>query len=132
MKRKQKWNMPIKYILSICTVLCICLIIFSFKYRDSMNPVKTYIGNIIKPMQDGVNSIGTSIYSVFDLFQTKETILNENVYLKQELERIQQENVSLIEDKNELSSLRELYQLDQGYQQYPKVAARVISQDDNK
>ena len=37
----------------------------------------------------------------------------------------------LIEDRNELSSLRELYKLDQGYRQYNKVAARVVSRDDN-
>ena len=34
-------------------------------------------------------------------------------------------------EKYELNSLRELYQLDQKYPSYPKVAARVISKDSN-
>lgn len=96
-----------------------------------MNPVKTSVGNIIKPMQSGINSIGSSIYSVFDMFKSKKDLLDENAELKKELSDVKNENLSLIEDRNELSSLRELYKLDQGYRQYNKVAARVVSRDDN-
>ncbi len=131
MKRRRRFNIPARIMLIICTVICLALIIVSFKYQEQMNPVKTSVGNIIKPMQSGINSIGSSIYSVFDMLKSKKDLLNENAELKKELSDIKNENLSLIEDRNELSSLRELYKLDQGYRQYDKVAARVVSRDDN-
>ncbi len=131
MKRRRRFNIPARILLVICTVICLALIIISFKYQEQMNPVKTSVGNIIKPMQSGINSIGSSIYSVFDMFKSKKDLLNENAELKKELNDVKNENLSLIEDRNELSSLRELYKLDQGYRQYDKVAARVVSRDDN-
>ena len=131
MKQKRKFNIPAKILLIILSILCFVLIFLSFKYQDQMSPVKTYTENIIQPMQKGVNSIGRSIYNWFDLFRSKRALLEENNALKQQLQNVVQENVSLIEDKNELESLRELYRLDQGYFQYPKVAARVVSHDNN-
>lgn len=130
MKPKRKFKMPVRVILALCTIACFIMIIFSFKYQDKINPVKTYIGNVIQPMQRGINSLGHKIYDFVDLFQTKQTILDENKKLKEQLESVKSENISLIEDRNELASLRELYRLDQGYKQYPKVAARVVSHDD--
>ena len=131
MKRRRRFNVPARIMLIICTIICLALIIVSFKYQEQMNPVKTSVGNIIKPMQSGINSIGSSIYSVFDMFKSKKDLLDENAELKKELSDVKNENLSLIEDRNELSSLRELYKLDQGYRQYNKVAARVVSRDDN-
>lgn len=131
MKPKKKFNIPSRVILVICTILCFVMIFISFKYEDNINPVKTYTENLIQPMQSGVNRIGRSIYDFFDLFRTKQSLLEENAQLKSDLDKVVQENVSLIEDKNELESLRELYKLDQGYLQYPKIAARVVSHDDN-
>lgn len=131
MKRRRRFNIPVKAILVICTTICLTLIVVSFKYQDQMNPVKTAVGNVITPMQSGINSLGAGIYSIFDLFSSKQKLLKENETLKKELEDIRQENVSLIGDRNELASLRKLYQLDQGYSQYPKVAARVVSRDDS-
>lgn len=131
MKPKRRFTPSIKVILALCTVFCFIMIIISFKFQNSINPVKTYAGNIIQPMQSGINSVGTSIYEFFDLFKTKKSILAENKKLKETIDEIKSENVSLIEDRNELSSLRELYKLDQGYKQYPKVAARVVSHDDS-
>ncbi len=131
MKRRRRFNIPVKVILVICTVICLTLIVVSFKYQAQMNPVKTAVGNVITPMQSGINSLGSGIYSVFDLFSSKKKLLKENEQLKKQLEDIRQENVSLIGDRNELASLRQLYRLDQGYSQYPKVAARVVSRDDS-
>ncbi len=131
MKRRRRFNIPVKAILVICTAVCLTLIVVSFKYQEQLNPVKTAAGNVITPMQRGINSLGSGIYSIFDLFSSKKKLLEENDRLKKELEDIREENVSLIGDRNELASLRQLYQLDQGYSQYPKVAARVVSRDDS-
>jgi len=131
MKQKRKFNIPTKVILILCTVLCFVMIILSFKYRDNINPVKTSFGNVIGPMQRGINSVGEAIYGFFDLFQTKKKILEENKELKAELDRLKAENISIIQDRDELAALRKLYKLDQGYKDYPKVAARVVCHDDS-
>ena len=41
----------------------------------------------------------------------------------------QEQNNALILDQADLESLRELYELDQEYADYPKIAAQVISKD---
>ena len=131
MKPKRKVNIPTRVILILCTVLCFIMIIFSFKYKEKINPAKTSVGNVIEPMQRGINSVGQAIYDFFDLFKTKKEILAENESLKAQLEQIKSDNISVIQDRNELASLRKLYKLDEGYKQYPKVAARVVSHDDS-
>jgi len=130
-KKKRKISISAPAMLVIFTVICFVLIVLSFKYQEQVNSLKTSVGNIMTPMQKSVNSIGESIYSVFDTFKAKQELLDENKRLKSELAKIREENVSLIEDHNELANLRKLYELDEGYKQYPKVAARVISHDDN-
>lgn len=131
MKPKRKVNIPTRVILIFCTVLCFIMIIFSFKYKEKINPAKTSVGNVIEPMQRGINSVGQAIYDFFDLFKTKKEILAENESLKAQLEQIKSDNISVVQDRNELASLRKLYKLDEGYKQYPKVAARVVSHDDS-
>lgn len=131
MKPKRKFNVPARVILVICSLACFILVIFSFKYKDGVSPVKTYAGNIMQPMQRGINTLGNKLYSVYDLFQTKKNLINENNELKNELNRVKAEKIQMIEDQNELTTLRELYKLDQGYAQYPKVAARIVAHDDS-
>ena len=94
MKRRRRFNIPARIMLIICTIICLALIIVSFKYQEQMNPVKTSVGNIIKPMQSGINSIGSSIYSVFDMFKSKKDLLDENAELKKELSDVKNENLS--------------------------------------
>ncbi len=131
MKKRRKFNISARLLLIISVVVCIVLIVFSFKYQDDVNSFKTSVGNFMTPMQKSINSIGGYIYSSFDIFRSKKELIDENEKLKEEIAKVKQENVSLIEDKNELSTLRKLYKLDEGYSQYPKVAARVVSHDDN-
>ncbi|MBE5929156.1 MAG: rod shape-determining protein MreC [Lachnospiraceae bacterium] len=131
MKRRRRFNNPTRVTLIICTLLCLILIVVSFKYQNEINPIKTSVGNFIKPMQSGVNSIGSHIYSAFDMLRSKNSLIKENKELKLQIEQIKDENLSLIEDRNELANLRDLYKLDQGYRQYEKVAARVVSRDNN-
>ena len=45
------------------------------------------------------------------MFKSKKDLLDENAELKKELSDVKNENLSRIEDRNELSSLRELYKL---------------------
>jgi rod shape-determining protein MreC len=96
-----------------------------------MSPVKTAVGNVISPMQKGINTVGRSIFDQFDKLASMSQLLEENERLKEEVDTLSYENKILLQDKYELDRFRDLYQLDQKYADYPKVAARVISKDSN-
>lgn len=56
-------------------------------------------------------------------------LLEENVSLQQQVDDLLVENTLLQQEKAELSRLRELYQLDNQYDEYHKVGARIIARD---
>ena len=55
--------------------------------------------------------------------------MEENHELKARIDSLVEENTRLQAEQFELERLRELYQLDQDYQQYNKIGARVIAKD---
>ena len=59
----------------------------------------------------------------------KEEILAENKKLQSQVDSLTEQNNKLIQDQTELVRLEQLYDLDQQYTEYPKVAARIISKD---
>ena len=131
MRRRTKINVNPKYLLIVCTILCFILILISFQYKEQLAPVKTAVGNVIAPMQKGINSVGHAISDQFDKFTTIAELREENAKIKEENNVLSYENKILLQDKYELDRYRELFQLDQKYADYPKVAARVISADPN-
>jgi rod shape-determining protein MreC len=114
-----------------CIVLCIGLIIFSFRYGEKLNPVKSAVGSVVTPMQKGVNIIGTFLSDRMDTLKKMNELLDENAKLQEQVNLLSYENKLLLQDKYELDGLRKLYELDQKYLDYKKVAARVISKDPN-
>ena len=131
MRRRTKFSINPKHALIVCVVLCISLIIISFRYGEKLAPVKEAVGSVITPMQRGINTVGTFISDKFDNFKNINDLLEENASLKEQANALSYENKLLTQDKYELDGLRELYKLDQKYLDYPKVAARVISKDPN-
>lgn len=131
MRRRRKTPISPQYLLIGLSLLCVVFIILSFRYKETFSPVKTAVGNTIAPMQKGINSIGTWMFEKTDMFTTMQELIAENKELKEQLDNISYENKILQQEKYELESLRELYELDEKYTSYPKVAARVISKDSN-
>ncbi|MDD3173676.1 MAG: rod shape-determining protein MreC [Herbinix sp.] len=129
MRRRTKINLNPKHVLIACVVLLIGLIIISFKYGEQLSPVKEAVGSVITPMQRGVNTVGTYISNKLDNFNSIKELLDENDKLKEQVNSLAFENKLLLQDKYELDGLRKLYELDQKYADYPKVAARVISKE---
>ncbi len=129
MRRRKKININPKYLLIACIVLCVSLIIFSFRFGEKLSPVKDAVGTVITPMQKGINTVGTYISDQFEKFKSIGSLLEENENLKNQVAVLSYENQSLLQDKRELEQFRELFKLDQRYIDYPKVAARVISKD---
>lgn len=131
MKRRKKIVINPKYVLIVCIFACFALIFVSYKYSDELKPVKTFVGNIIAPMQKGITVAGDAIKSKLQIFSNMQDLIDENKSLQDELDLLKNENQMLIQEKYELNWYRDLYELDQKYPEYPKVAARVISKETN-
>lgn len=120
-----------KYIYIALSILCALLVVFSFKFSDKFLGFKTTVGDIVSPMQSGINKVGQYIYGKMDLLTSKEKLLEENKQLKEKIDALSYDNKILAGENSDLDNYRELYQLDQKYPDYPKVAATVIGRDGN-
>lgn len=129
-RRKKNWIHPkVLYLCLAC--LCVILTLVSFKFSDQLAVVKTAVGNVMTPMQRGINTVGQFISNKIDLISSKESLLAENKSLKDQLDEISYNNKILAGENSELENYRELYKLDKKYPDYPKVAATIISRDGN-
>lgn len=129
MRRKNKFSIEPKYILIFFVILCIILIITSYKFKDTFAPVRSVAGNVVTPMQKGINTVGTFFAEKTEVFTSMKDLKKKNEKLQKELNSVTYENKILQQEKYELAELRKLYGLDQKYANYPKVAARVIDKD---
>lgn len=129
MRKKTKITIDPKYILVAIFVFCIVLGIISFRFESKMTPVRSAVSSVISPMQKGINSIGVKISDRMEYVTTMKKTVAKNKKLQSEIDKLSAENKLLQQDKYELENFRKLYDLDQQYAGYPKVAARVISSD---
>ncbi len=129
MKFKNKNNIPPKYILLTLTVVCLVLLVLSLAFENALTPLKLVTGNIITPMQSGINDVGLWVNTKIDNFEEVEKLREENEELKAQLDTYSSESKAYEQDLYELNRLRELYALDERYPSYEKVAARVIAKD---
>lgn len=131
MRRRTKMTIEPKYILAACSLLCLMVIIISFRYPDKFSPINKAVGTVVTPMQKGINSFGTWLYGKKEVFHSVQELTAENKQLKEQVDSITYENKILQQEKYELQNLRKLFELDEKYASYPKVAARVIGRDSN-
>lgn len=129
MRKKTKITIEPKYILILIVIVSVLLIVVSFRFEEKMTPVQSAVGSVITPMQKGINTIGRKIYKQMEYLTTVKKLVKENNELQKELDELSSENKLLQQDKYELEDFRKLYDLDEQYAGYPKVAARVISSD---
>ena len=131
MRKRTKISLEPKHILTFFVIVCMALIFVSFRYSEKLEPIKTVVGNVLTPMQKGINSIGRYIADQMDRFTSMNELLAENASLKEQIAEVTNENKMLQQDKYELQNLRKLLTLDEKYSEYDKVAARVIWRDTN-
>ena len=130
-KRKKRFRIHPKYVYIFLTILCFVLVVLSFKYSDSFVGMKTTLGNIVTPMQKGIDSVGRFLSDKMDFLSSKEDLLEENRALKEKIDELSYDNKILAGENSSLENFRELYKLDKKYPDYPKVAATVVSRDGN-
>lgn len=129
MRKKTKITIDPKYILVAILCLCVILGVISYRFEDKLTPVRSAAESIVLPMQKGINSIGRKLADQMDYVTTMKKTVDTNKKLKKELAKLSAENKLLQQDKYELENFRKLYDLDEQYAGYPKVAARVINGD---
>lgn len=122
-------NRKSKYIFIVLSVLCIMMIVLSSVKDGLMNPIRNTIGYVLVPLQSGVNRVGYGLYEELENHRALKDALEENKRLNDEIGLLTEENNRLTQNEGELNRLRALYDLDQDYLQYDKVAARVIAKD---
>lgn len=125
-KNKLKIKIKSKYLFSGMLLICVVLLIVSYKFPDEISPMKKAVSNVITPMQVGINKLGLLFVKKIDYLKNVEELIAKNEKLQEELDRLSYENKLLLQGKYELDDFRKLYNLDQTYVEYPKVAARVI------
>lgn len=129
MNKKKKFQMKSKYLLVLMTFLCISAILLTFTQVVSVSPLREAASRVIVPFQNGINQIGTWMNGKLEGFQNVEELAAQNKELEQRVAELTEENTRLAQNQEELARLQELYQLDQSYSEYDKVAAQVISKD---
>jgi rod shape-determining protein MreC len=125
-KRKAKFYIPTKYILMALTALCVMGILIGFTLNISGGPLNTAAGYVFTPMQRGINTIGLWMSDKADSLKQLSDVMAENEELKAQVDSLTNELNTIILEQYELDNLRELYELDQKYPSYDKVAANVI------
>ena len=115
-KRKgEKFTLPSKYLLFILTIICAGTIILTFNTNIFSGSLNTVVGYVVIPFQNGISSVGGWLSNRSEELVQIRSLLAENEALRAQID--------------ELTNLRELYQLDSQYEGYEKIGARIIAKD---
>lgn len=121
-----------KYILTFLVIICFVIMIISYVRSDVVAPAKNVISTVLTPVQKGLNGFGGGINAGVKELANLKNVSEENESLKKSVEELVEENNKLRAESAELERLRSLYELDNSYMSYEKVAARVIARDSDK
>ncbi len=129
-KRKgEKFTLPSKYLLFILTILCSVMMLLSFTTSLFDKPLGTIVGYVVIPFEKGIGAAGGWLSNRKDELSQIRSLLEENQKLKDQVAHLTEENTLLQQDKYELNKLRQLFELDEQYEEYHKVGARIIARD---
>lgn len=127
--KRTKISIPSKYILLTLTIICIIMMVISYATNILDGPLATVAGYTIVPFQKGISQAGQWLTSRSDNIKRMQELTEENEELKNTVSDLTLQINELQQDKYELSELRQLYALDDRYDTYEKVGARVIGKD---
>lgn len=128
-KKREKLNIPSKYVLLFLTIICVLFMVVTFTTDYTNTLMKTPLSNVIVPFQKGVTTVGNWVGERYDELGQIRILIEENAMLKEEIAELKVANDLLQQDKYELTSLRKLFELDDQYSEYEKVGARIIARD---
>ena len=131
LKKKFRFRIHLKskHLLVIMTFFCGSAIVATLASGITAAPLQETAGMIIVPFEKSVTAIGVWLTELNKSFKDKQALVDENEELQNTVDTLTEQNNILIQNQSELSRLQELYNLDEEYSNYPKVAARIISKD---
>lgn len=127
--RGNKQPLAAKHLLAIMTLGCVVLILLGLTLNISGGPLNAVAGYVFVPMQNGINNSGKWLSMKSNDFKTLSEVLEENEELQRQVDDLTTELTTLKLERYELENYRELYELDEKYPTYEKVAASVVAMD---
>lgn len=127
--KRNKIDIPSKYILLALSILCVVMMVLSYATTILDGPLETVAGYTVIPFQKGISYVGTKLFDRSETLKDLEELREENKQLKSQVDDLNVKVNNLTEDKYELAQLRQLMALNERYSEYPTVGARVIGKD---
>ena len=119
-KRKgEKFTLPSKWLLFIFTIICTVMMLFTFATDLFDKPFRSIVGYVVVPFERGIGEAGSWFSGRKEELAQIRSLIRENQALKEQVARLTEEN----------TLLRQLFELDEQYEEYHKVGARIISRD---
>lgn len=128
-KKGEKFTIPSKYLFFILSILCILMVVlslFTTAFEEALNKAA---GSVVIPFQRGITYVGSVLTDQARQLQEIRDLQEENAALKAEIDELNLEINRLQQDRYELAHLRELFQLDDEYESYEKVGARIVGSE---
>lgn len=128
---KKTINILPKHIFFLLLFITVAIVFVSYRFPNLIQPVRNGIESFIIPMQKGINTVGRSVSDKMDMLSNLKNLQEENEELKAKVVDLTTQIQAIRQEKYELDGLRELYDLDNKYPDYEKVAARIIARESN-
>ncbi|MCC2826517.1 rod shape-determining protein MreC [Laedolimicola ammoniilytica] len=129
MKKKNHITVPPRYIFAALAILCIGMMYASYATGFAGSTLGRITGYVFVPFERGINSVGGWFRDKSDSLQDLADAQAEKQALQEQVDALTLENSRLMQNQYRLQELEELYNLDQTYGEYSKVAANIIASD---
>ncbi len=129
MRHNKKNNFPAQYVLLFMSIFCVIIIVCSVRLSSFSQPVNAGVNYVIVPMQKGVNRVGNGLTNLRERLTSRQKLQEENEQLTEQLAAAREELYQVQIDQDELKQLQALYEMDESYADYDKVAAEVIGRN---
>ena len=126
---EEKIRIPGKYLLALLTLVCIALMVLTFRTSLFSGVFNTVGGVLVVPFQKGVTTVASWMRDQTSRLENITRLQEEKRALQEQVAQLTTENTNLQQDRYELDQLRSLYELDAQYEQYSKTGARIIAKD---
>ena len=128
-RRKNKIEIPSKYILLIISIICIIMMIISYTADIFSGPLKAISSYTVVPFQRGIETAGSWLFNRTEDIKHLNELTVKVEELQSQVDELTIKNNKLMQDKYELSELRQLFKLSENYEEYDTIGARIIGKD---
>ena len=129
MKKKNHFSVPPRYIFAALAILCIGMMYASYATGFAGRTLGRITGYVFVPFERGINSVGGWARDKGDSLQDLKDAQAEKRALQEQVDALTMENSRLTQNQYRLQELEDLYNLDQTYEEFHKVAANIIASD---